>query len=157
MEYASGSIQVPLSNWGKVNSAPPKRFHFPRNPSWYAGATGHPLSSSHRHGRRRFKMAACGRYKDFLRYFKNPLPRRILYRHHLKDSGGNCPIPSPCSSYERPPPLHLPKLRSELLSRSRSGGPQRRLPLLRARVHCDPSRLLRALPHDSGYRRGGEE
>ena len=47
MEYTSGSIQVPLSNWEQVDSDPSKRIRLPRNPSWYAGVTGNPLSSSH--------------------------------------------------------------------------------------------------------------
>lgn len=90
--------------------------------------------SGHRQTSRRFKTADCSRYKPFLRYLKKPLPRQIFYRHDSKDSPENCLISSPCSSHERPPPSRLSLLRGELLSPSWSGGHQRRLPQLHARI-----------------------
>ena len=109
-EYTSGSIQVALSNWEQVNSGPPKRIRLPttRVLTW---AIGHPLSSSHpvigrRVGGSKWQPVVVTRI--FSDISKNPLPRRIRYRHHLKDSRGDCPISSHCRSHDRSPPLNLP-------------------------------------------------
>ena len=48
--------------------------------------------------------------------------------------------------HDRSSPLRLPQLHRQLLRRSRSGGPQRRLPQLRSRIYRDLSRLCRGPP-----------